>query len=76
MVRLKIKVNDNLRLHIFLFSDYELFGRVCKSLYCIGEFAFRELLVFFDRTDFKNVAGVESLSHNLNVSSMITLIEN
>lgn len=49
-------------------SEYQLFGRVAKALWSIGEFAFREMLIFFERTDLKNVIGVNILSDNLNVS--------
>lgn len=49
-------------------EDFELFGRIAKAMWSIGEFAFRELLAFFDRTEFNNSEGVDHLAHHINVS--------
>lgn len=50
-------------------SDYEWLGRIAKGLWSLGEFAFRELLPFFEKIDTRNLKGTASFSNNINVGS-------
>lgn len=52
----------------FSITDFEWMGRIVKGLWSLGEFAFRELLVFFEKIDTRNVKETTSFVININVS--------
>jgi hypothetical protein len=51
-----------------LSTDFEWLGRISKGLWSLGEFAFRELLTFFEKIDTRSLKGTASFANNINVS--------
>lgn len=51
-----------------MYIDYEWLGRIVKGLWSLGEFAFREMLIFFEKIDTRNLKGTARLANNISVS--------
>lgn len=49
-------------------ADYEWLGRVARGLWCLGEFPFREFLMFFEKIDTRQSRGSAGFAANINVS--------
>lgn len=45
-------------------------GRVVKGLFSLGEFAFRELLVFFEKVETRNLLVSSKLANDINISAI------
>lgn len=50
--------------------DYDWLGRVIKGLWSLGEFAFREMLVFFEKVETRNLLCSSKLACDINFSAI------
>jgi hypothetical protein len=68
VVRAKFTESESVfKINVFL--DFEWIGRVAKGLWSLGEFAFRELLIFFEKIDTRSLKDSTSFINNINVRS-------
>lgn len=51
----------------FFFLDFEFLQRAIRGLWCLGEFAFREFLIFFENIDTESPLCPENFFDYLNV---------
>lgn len=58
---------NNIFLQYYPFLDYEWMARIAKGLWSLGEFAFRELLMFFEKIDTRSLRGAASFANSINV---------
>lgn len=55
---------------LFITLDYEWLGRLVKGLWSLGEFSFRELLVFFEKVETRNYIIGLKLACDINCSAI------
>ncbi|CRK98442.1 CLUMA_CG011799, isoform A [Clunio marinus] len=61
-----VKINKRFKTE----NDFEWLGRVARGLWSLGEFAFRELLIFFEKIDTRNLKSSLSFSNSINVAAI------